>query len=161
MIIYWVTNNLFTLGQQQWVLRKFPPPRTATSKPGTTSGRDGKQPAKAGGLFGRSKPAAAPPKPAAPNGRRPQAGCQAGQPEEGPPSQAAGLNIVRAAAGDGGGPLRDGAVAGRPVPQARTAARVAAYGRDCPADDVPVGTGDLPPAAGNQRTSGPAERVRR
>jgi YidC/Oxa1 family membrane protein insertase len=25
VIIYWVTNNLFTLGQQQWVLRKFPP----------------------------------------------------------------------------------------------------------------------------------------
>ena len=29
MIIYWVTNNLFTLGQQHWVLRKFPPPVTA------------------------------------------------------------------------------------------------------------------------------------
>ncbi|MEK8108843.1 membrane protein insertase YidC [Micromonospora sp. M12] len=29
VIIYWVTNNLFTLGQQQWVLRKFPPPVTA------------------------------------------------------------------------------------------------------------------------------------
>ncbi|WP_116076056.1 membrane protein insertase YidC [Asanoa ferruginea] len=26
VIIYWVTNNLFTLAQQQWVLRKFPPP---------------------------------------------------------------------------------------------------------------------------------------
>jgi YidC/Oxa1 family membrane protein insertase len=26
VIIYWVTNNLFTLGQQQWVLRKYPPP---------------------------------------------------------------------------------------------------------------------------------------
>ena len=27
VVIYWVTNNLFTLGQQQWVLRKFPPPQ--------------------------------------------------------------------------------------------------------------------------------------
>lgn len=26
VIIYWVTNNLFSLAQQQWVLRKFPPP---------------------------------------------------------------------------------------------------------------------------------------
>jgi YidC/Oxa1 family membrane protein insertase len=29
VIIYWVTNNLFTLAQQQWVLRKFPPPPMA------------------------------------------------------------------------------------------------------------------------------------
>lgn len=25
VIIYWVVNNLFSLGQQQWVLRKYPP----------------------------------------------------------------------------------------------------------------------------------------
>ncbi|WP_239126448.1 membrane protein insertase YidC [Asanoa siamensis] len=31
VIIYWVTNNLFTLGQQQWVLRKFPPPAVSTA----------------------------------------------------------------------------------------------------------------------------------
>jgi YidC/Oxa1 family membrane protein insertase len=35
VVIYWVTNNLFTLGQQQWVLRKFPPPPMA-GKSGTT-----------------------------------------------------------------------------------------------------------------------------
>jgi YidC/Oxa1 family membrane protein insertase len=28
VIIYWVVNNLFSLGQQQWVLRKYPPPVT-------------------------------------------------------------------------------------------------------------------------------------
>lgn len=34
VIIYWVTNNLFTLAQQQWVLRKFPPPpMTRTNMP--------------------------------------------------------------------------------------------------------------------------------
>jgi YidC/Oxa1 family membrane protein insertase len=33
VIIYWVTNNLFTLGQQQWVLRKYPPP-VITNKEG-------------------------------------------------------------------------------------------------------------------------------
>ncbi|GAA2511994.1 membrane protein insertase YidC [Pilimelia columellifera] len=26
VIIYWVVNNLFSLGQQQWVLSKYPPP---------------------------------------------------------------------------------------------------------------------------------------
>ncbi|HEX5540629.1 MAG TPA: membrane protein insertase YidC [Micromonospora sp.] len=54
VIIYWVTNNLVTLGQQQWVLRKFPPPVTAgaAGKPGGT----GKgTPAKQTGLFGRAK----------------------------------------------------------------------------------------------------------
>ncbi|BCJ65475.1 membrane protein insertase YidC [Polymorphospora rubra] len=74
VIIYWVTNNLFTLGQQQWVLRKFPPLVTATSKPGAGKPGTGKpgtgkanlskpgagkagagQPAKPAGLFGRGK----------------------------------------------------------------------------------------------------------
>ncbi|MBO4204518.1 membrane protein insertase YidC [Micromonospora echinofusca] len=55
VIIYWVTNNLFTLGQQQWVLRKFPPlvTNTGTAKPGAS--RNPVQPAKSGGLFGRGK----------------------------------------------------------------------------------------------------------
>ncbi len=70
VIIYWVTNNLFTLGQQQWVLRKYPPPPMAT-KPGSsssatttrtaangsrTNGRSATanpvQPTRSGGLFG-------------------------------------------------------------------------------------------------------------
>ncbi|HEX8630470.1 MAG TPA: membrane protein insertase YidC [Catenuloplanes sp.] len=66
VIIYWVTNNLFTLGQQQWVLRKFPPPPMATGGPGTTARtapavRNPVQPAKTGGLFGRGKANSAPP----------------------------------------------------------------------------------------------------
>ncbi len=31
VIIYWVTTNLFSLGQQTWVLRKYPPPSTKTA----------------------------------------------------------------------------------------------------------------------------------
>ncbi len=71
VVIYWVTNNLFSLGQQQWVLRKFPPPQMA-GKPGSTStarpaaGKNGAkspvQPAKQG-LFGRKQ---AQPEPQAP-----------------------------------------------------------------------------------------------
>src|SRR3954453_4926303 len=71
VVIYWVTNNAFTLAQQQWVLRKYPPPQTAGKKaaPATTpAGRGGPsvpakkngqspknqvQPARTGGLFGR------------------------------------------------------------------------------------------------------------
>jgi YidC/Oxa1 family membrane protein insertase len=63
VVIYWVTNNLFTLAQQQWVLRKFPPPQMANKgtagtrpAPGTKVPGGPKspvQPARTGGLFGR------------------------------------------------------------------------------------------------------------
>jgi YidC/Oxa1 family membrane protein insertase len=68
VIIYWVTNNGFTLAQQQWVLRKFPPPqmagkkgagssaKPAASTPAKKSGDAPKnpvQPGRTGGLFGR------------------------------------------------------------------------------------------------------------
>jgi YidC/Oxa1 family membrane protein insertase len=76
VIIYWVTNNLFTLAQQQWVLRKFPPPqiagkKAAPARPGGPSADAGKnrgpakgtakpaQPARTG-LFGRGKAAPTP-----------------------------------------------------------------------------------------------------
>ena len=35
--LYWVTTNLFSLGQQQWVLRKYPPPVTAKNSSATKS----------------------------------------------------------------------------------------------------------------------------
>jgi YidC/Oxa1 family membrane protein insertase len=70
VIIYWVTNNLFTLSQQQWVLRKFPPPqmagtKTATARPaGGLAAKNGAakngakkpvEPARTAGLFSRGK----------------------------------------------------------------------------------------------------------
>jgi YidC/Oxa1 family membrane protein insertase len=42
VVIYWVTTNLFSLGQQFWVLRKYPPPPMSNA-------------VQAGGLFGRGK----------------------------------------------------------------------------------------------------------
>jgi YidC/Oxa1 family membrane protein insertase len=76
VVIYWVTNNLFTLGQQQWVLRKYPPPQMAGKKGaparpagGSTvaavkkngaSAKKAVQPARTGGLFGRPKAAPEP-----------------------------------------------------------------------------------------------------
>ncbi|OLB65484.1 MAG: hypothetical protein AUI10_06570 [Actinobacteria bacterium 13_2_20CM_2_72_6] len=36
VVIYWTTTNLFSLGQQFWVLRKYPPPVNASK--GTTGG---------------------------------------------------------------------------------------------------------------------------
>ena len=78
VIIYWVTNNLFTLSQQQWVLRKFPPPpmagKTGSTAPARPSGPPAKknaavaaknpvQPARTGGLFGRKAAAEEPQSP--------------------------------------------------------------------------------------------------
>ncbi len=49
VVIYWVTNNLFSLAQQQWVLRKFPPPQMA-GRSGASSARP------AAGATGKSGP---------------------------------------------------------------------------------------------------------
>ncbi|GGQ45772.1 membrane protein insertase YidC [Couchioplanes azureus] len=64
VVIYWVTNNLFSLAQQQWVLRKFPPPQMANAKSGSAArpasgaaakgGANPVQPASRG-LFGRKQ----------------------------------------------------------------------------------------------------------
>ncbi|MFX0593019.1 membrane protein insertase YidC [Melissospora conviva] len=69
VVIYWVTNNLFSLAQQQWVLRKYPPPPTAKKTTGAGKSapagkaKNGKaQPAKAG-LLGRKAPVQPEPKP--------------------------------------------------------------------------------------------------
>jgi YidC/Oxa1 family membrane protein insertase len=102
VIIYWVTNNLFTLAQQQWVLRKFPPPPmmgksgssarpTGGSAPskGAASKNGAKgapvQPARIAGLFGRKKDVA--PEPQGPvvdaKARAPKPGAKPVNPKKG------------------------------------------------------------------------------
>jgi YidC/Oxa1 family membrane protein insertase len=97
VIIYWVTNNLFTLGQQQYVLRKFPPP-VVMSKSGqpvaSSSARNQpQQPARSAGLFGRSKANGAKPetKPAI-DGRAlaPKPGAKPINPKKGRPAKRQG-----------------------------------------------------------------------
>src|SRR5205085_8072358 len=39
VVIYWTTTNVFSLGQQFWVLRKYPPPPNASR---STAGSGGK-----------------------------------------------------------------------------------------------------------------------
>jgi YidC/Oxa1 family membrane protein insertase len=41
VIIYWVVQNLFSLGQQFWVLHKYPPPAMAGATPVGRAGRNG------------------------------------------------------------------------------------------------------------------------
>jgi YidC/Oxa1 family membrane protein insertase len=52
VIIYWVVQNLFSLAQQQWVLRKYPPPPSAKDTAAATNG------AKPSGARAGGKPAA-------------------------------------------------------------------------------------------------------
>ncbi|MFC0006590.1 membrane protein insertase YidC [Micromonospora siamensis] len=92
VIIYWVTNNLFTLGQQQWVLRKFPPLVTANTKPGApkAGARGPVQPAKTGGLFGRKPAAQVPAKPVAPKVAGPKPGARPVNPKKSRPAKRQG-----------------------------------------------------------------------
>ncbi|MEV6692007.1 membrane protein insertase YidC [Micromonospora sp. NPDC051196] len=50
VIIYWVTTNLFSLGQQTWVLRKYPPPPAngVAAAKAPTNGAAGSPPPKVG-----------------------------------------------------------------------------------------------------------------
>ncbi|MEV4821615.1 membrane protein insertase YidC [Micromonospora sp. NPDC049275] len=91
VIIYWVTNNLFTLAQQQWVLRKFPPPVTAKKATAPAATRSPVQPAKSGGLFGRGKAApAVPVKATAPKVAGPKPGAKPTNPKKSPPAKRQG-----------------------------------------------------------------------
>jgi YidC/Oxa1 family membrane protein insertase len=62
LVLYWVTTNLWTLGQQYVLFRRFPPPATATAgaagTPATTGGKAGARPAgKPAGKGAPAKPA--------------------------------------------------------------------------------------------------------
>lgn len=86
VIIYWVINNLFSLGQQQWVLRKYPPPPSAKAA-GGPSPSGGKPDA------GRGKKDAQPEQPAI-DGKKlaPKPGAKPSQ-KNVPPKRAPAKNI--------------------------------------------------------------------
>jgi YidC/Oxa1 family membrane protein insertase len=66
VVIYWTTTNLFSLGQQFWVLRKYPPPPNV-AKAGGTAARTGTpaKGAKPGAKAAGGKAAGARPEPSA------------------------------------------------------------------------------------------------
>jgi YidC/Oxa1 family membrane protein insertase len=84
VIIYWVTNNLISLGQQAWVLHKYPPPPSATTTPAKVTGSTARTGASATagkpGLLARLSERYARDRR---EGAGAEAGCQAGQAEEG------------------------------------------------------------------------------
>jgi YidC/Oxa1 family membrane protein insertase len=40
VVLYWTTQNIFSLGQQMWVLRKYPPPNAKQKSPAAAKGGD-------------------------------------------------------------------------------------------------------------------------
>ena len=59
LVLYWVTTNLWTLGQQYVLFKRFPPPATATAAP------PGARPPPGGKTAARSQARARRPRPAA------------------------------------------------------------------------------------------------
>ncbi|MDG4763049.1 membrane protein insertase YidC [Solwaraspora sp. WMMD406] len=90
VIIYWVVNNLFTLVQQQWVLRKFPPPPTPVGKSGKPSAAKptGRPPARSGGAADRKSETKAKPAKSAGIFARAKADNAAPEPEPAPVREA-------------------------------------------------------------------------
>ncbi|MGW0434587.1 membrane protein insertase YidC [Micromonospora sp. NPDC003197] len=88
VIIYWVTNNLVTLAQQQWVLRKFPPPPTANTGKSTKPAAKA-QPAKPG-LFGRKPVETKPEVKPTPKVAGPKPGAKPINPKKGRPAKRQG-----------------------------------------------------------------------
>jgi YidC/Oxa1 family membrane protein insertase len=80
VVIYWTTTNIFSLGQQFWVLRKYPPPPNASK---STAGSGGKTtapaPSLADTILGR-KPKQQPPAKKATGGKAAAAGSANGTP---------------------------------------------------------------------------------
>ncbi len=65
VVLYWVINNLFSLGQQQWVLRAYPPPNAKPNAKGQVT---------------KEAPKVAPPRPGAKPVKNKKKGAQVTQP---------------------------------------------------------------------------------
>jgi YidC/Oxa1 family membrane protein insertase len=138
LVLYWVTTNLWTLGQQYVLFRRFPPPATAAAgaagSPATTGGKTAARPAGKG----------APAKPA-PNvtaaGRaaaRQQAAAKAAQPAK--------SDGTRTASGDAAQQAKPAAAqSGRPINQLRKSPAKSPAGK--PAPGKPAGNGAAKPAS--------------
>lgn len=95
VVIYWVTNNLFSLGQQQWVLRKYPPPPMAGKPTPAGSARRNGGPVSEvakGGLLARFRPQppAPAPKPTTNRAAAPRPGAKPVNPKKGGPARRQG-----------------------------------------------------------------------
>jgi len=147
LVLYWVTTNLWTLGQQYVLFKRFPPPATATAgaagSPAATSGKTAaRQP-------GKGAPAKSAPNVTA-AGRaaaRQQAAAKSAA------AQPAKTGGAQPANGDGGQPATAAAQASRPpINQLRKAPA-----KSAPAKSAPAKSGPAKPAPGKPAQGKPAQ----
>jgi YidC/Oxa1 family membrane protein insertase len=96
VVIYWTTTNLFSLGQQFWVLRKYPPPPNVGRAATATAGKAGTaaKPARPGAKAGTKAVGAKPEPSAAAKALAPKVGAKPATKKAASP----GLQARRAAA---------------------------------------------------------------
>src|SRR3954470_2131076 len=68
VLLYWLTTNLWSMGQQAWVIKRMPPPVTGGAAGGSKSGPSGDRKGPSGGDGGPGKPGKAKPLDPEPDG---------------------------------------------------------------------------------------------
>ena len=153
LVLYWVTTNLWTLGQQYVLFKRFPPPATAAAgggAPATTGGKAAARPA-GKGAPAKSAPnvtaagrAAARQQAAAKAARAAKSdGTQTANGDAAQPSKPAATQPSKPAAAQPSKPAA--AQSGRPINQLRKSPAKSSPGK--PAAGKPAGNGTAKPAA--------------
>ncbi len=94
VLLYWLTTNVWSMGQQAWVIKRMPPPNLGTADAGPKGVSLSKEPPGGKGPKGKSPqgkgPQAGKPKPESPTGGSPKGGSpKGGSPNGGDPDPAA------------------------------------------------------------------------
>jgi YidC/Oxa1 family membrane protein insertase len=187
VIIYWVTQNLFSLGQQYWVLHKYPPPSVAGATPmkgvKATPGNASKPAPGAKPVTGaKPVPGAKPAIGAKATGAKPAPGTKPAAkatptkatpaktaptkttPGATPPAKATQDGKPATKASPAGGTRADGKVAadGKPAASADAATkeRSDATAKDAAGTGTKASSGTRPAAGPSRRVTSPADRGR-
>ena len=151
LVLYWVTTNLWTLGQQYVLFKRFPPPATATagaagSPAAATSGK--RRPGSPERGRRPSRPRTSPPRAAPPPGSRPRPS----RPPSRPSRQPATAGGVKPAKGGGSQPAAAAAPSSQPpinqlrkTPAKPGPSKPARQGK--PAQGQQAGSGSAKPAS--------------
>jgi YidC/Oxa1 family membrane protein insertase len=116
VLLYWLTTNVWSMGQQAWVIKRMPPPNLGTADAGPKGVSLSKEPPGGKGPKGKSPqgkgPQAGKPKPESPTGGSPKGGSpKGGSPTGGSP---------KGGSPNGGSPNGGSPNGGDPDPAARS-----------------------------------------
>ena len=145
LVLYWVTTNLWTLGQQYVLFKRFPPPATAAAgggAPATTGGKAAARPAGKGAAPAKSAPNVTAAGRAA---ARQQAAAKAARAAKSDGTQTANGDAAQPSKPAAAQPSKPAAAqSGRPINQLRKSPAKSSPGK--PAAGKPAGNGTAKPA---------------